>query len=172
MKILKYNNFHSRKCIWKRLENGRQNVLNLVQVLLWWIYSWRHKNILVSFPNTAWAKVLENLPANNNHMCIPYSPFHGPLSKYVNLRVAHARGMPRTFSLPPTSKETASWRSWDASRHVRDARAVMHPGIANRRLREIRSRHSPRIGNPQIYVSGKRPIARESAAIYGYLYWD
>ena len=33
---------------------------------------------------------------------------HGPLARYVKLRVAHALGMPGTFSQPPTSKETAS----------------------------------------------------------------
>ena len=54
------------------------------------------------------------------------SLFHGPLSRYVKLRVAHAPGMPGTFSPPPTSMETTSWRSRHASRHVRHARAVMH----------------------------------------------
>ena len=33
---------------------------------------------------------------------------NGPLTRYVKLRVAHAPGMPGTFTLPPTSKETAS----------------------------------------------------------------
>ena len=33
---------------------------------------------------------------------------HVPLVRYVKLRVAHAPGMPGTFSPPPTSKETAS----------------------------------------------------------------
>ena len=33
---------------------------------------------------------------------------HGPLIRYVKLRVAHAPGMPGTFSPPLTSKETAS----------------------------------------------------------------
>ena len=42
------------------------------------------------------------------------------------LRVAHVPGMPGTF--PPA---IAGWRSRHASRHVRDARAVMHAGIAN-----------------------------------------
>ena len=32
---------------------------------------------------------------------------HWPLTRYVKLRVAHAPGMPGTFSPPPTSKETA-----------------------------------------------------------------
>ena len=32
----------------------------------------------------------------------------GPLTRYVQFRVAHAQGMPGTDSPPPTSKETAS----------------------------------------------------------------
>ena len=32
---------------------------------------------------------------------------YGPLTRYVKLRVAHAPGMPGTFSPPPISKETA-----------------------------------------------------------------
>ena len=45
------------------------------------------------------------------------------------MRIAHAPGMPGTFSPPPTSKETANWLSRYASRHVRYARAVMHVGM-------------------------------------------
>ena len=35
-------------------------------------------------------------------------PLHGPLSSFVELQVAHALGMPGTFSPPPTKEETAS----------------------------------------------------------------
>ena len=49
------------------------------------------------------------------------------------------------FPPPPISKETASLRSRHASRHVRDARAVMHVGIAYLRWRGKRSRHSRRM---------------------------
>ena len=55
--------------------------------------------------------------------------YHGPLTGYAKWRVAHASGMPGTFSLSSTSKETASWRSRYASRHVRHVRTVMHVGI-------------------------------------------
>ena len=82
---------------------------------------------------------------------------HGLLIRYTKLRVAHAPGMPGTFSLPLISKETTNTRSWHASRHVRDARAVMHVGIANLWWQRKRSRHSRRMRNPQFYVSGKRP---------------
>ena len=48
---------------------------------------------------------------------------HGPLTGYANLRVAHAPGMPRTFSPPPTSEEIASYWSRHASRHVHVSKA-------------------------------------------------
>ena len=41
------------------------------------------------------------------------------------------------------------------------ARAVMHVGVANPRRRGKRYRHSRRMGNPQFYISGKRPIPRK-----------
>ena len=84
---------------------------------------------------------------------------NGPLTRYVKLLVAHAPGMPGTFSPPPISKETASYRSRHTSRHVCHARAVMHVGIANPRWRGKWSRHPRRMRNPQFYVSGKRPMA-------------
>ena len=91
---------------------------------------------------------------------LPVSSYNGPLTRYVKLLVAHAPGIPGTFSPPPTSKETASQRSRHASRHVRHARAVMHVGITNPRWRGKRSRHSRRMRNPQFYVSGKRPMGQ------------
>ena len=83
---------------------------------------------------------------------------HGPLTSYVKLRVAHALGVPGTFSPPPNSMETASLRFRYASRHVRHAHAVMHVGIAKSRWRWKRSRHSRRMRNPQFYVSEKRSM--------------
>ena len=83
---------------------------------------------------------------------------HGPLTRYAKLRVGHAPGMPGTFSPPPTSNETTSYRSQHASRHVRRARAVMHVGIDNPRRRGKRSRCSRRMRNPQFCVFGKRPM--------------
>ena len=37
-----------------------------------------------------------------------YCACHGPLTRYIKLRVAHAPGMPGTFPPPPTEKETTS----------------------------------------------------------------
>ena len=81
---------------------------------------------------------------------------HGPLTRYVKLRVAHAPGMPGTFPLPPTSKETASLRPRRASWHVCHTRVVMHIGIANQRWQGKGSRHFRRMRNPRLYISGKR----------------
>ena len=83
---------------------------------------------------------------------------HGPLTRYVKLRTAHAPRMPGTFSPPLTSKETSSLRPRHAWRHVRHVRAVMHAGIANPRWREKRSRHSRCTRNLLFYISGKRPL--------------
>ena len=59
------------------------------------------------------------------YICVtpPSNELNRPLIRYVKLRVAHAPGMPGTFSSPSRSRH--------ASRHVRHARAVMHAGIAN-----------------------------------------
>ena len=98
---------------------------------------------------------------------------NGPLTRYVKLRVTHAPGMLETFSPPPrTQKETTSWLSRYASRHVREkpmdflsdsghARVVIHAGIANPRLWGKRSRLS-RMRNPQFYLSSLKPMSKRT----------
>ena len=54
-----------------------------------------------------------------------HSALSRPLVSYVKLPIAHALGMPGTVSPPPQGQ-----RSRHASGYVRDARAVMHAGIA------------------------------------------
>ena len=84
---------------------------------------------------------------------------HGPLTRFVKLRVVYAPGMPRTFSRHQLQmKPIVSERSRCVARHVRHARSVMHIRVANPRWWGKRSRHSRRMRNPQSYVSGKRPI--------------
>ena len=91
---------------------------------------------------------------------------HEPLARYVKLRVAHAPGMPGTFSPPP-------WVSDPDMHHGTCATHVpwCMPGSLTCDFiwswwREKRSRHSRRMRNPQFYVSGKRPIASEATAKY------
>ena len=79
-----------------------------------------YSNLLRSQGHHCWA----DLVILNMYKCMTIHCLHGPLTRYAKLRVAHAPGLPVTFS--PT---TAGQRSRHASRHVRDARAVMHAGI-------------------------------------------
>ena len=62
--------------------------------------------------------------------------YMGLLPDKQKMWVANAPRMTGTFSLPPTSKETASYRSRHASGYVRHERVVMHVGIADPRWRE------------------------------------
>ena len=70
----------------------------------------------------------------------------------VKLLVVHAPVLPGKFFALPISIASLRFR------HARDARAVMHIGIANPQRREKRSRHSRHVHNPQPYASDKRPI--------------
>ena len=85
---------------------------------------------------------------------------HGPLARYVLLRVAHAPGMPGMFSPPP--------RVYDPDMHhgtcVTQVPWCM-PGSLTRgflwsRWWGKRSRHSRCMRNLHFYVSGKRPMAQ------------
>ena len=124
---------------------------------IWYLFDslWKDREILESalflwFWDHSLFSLLRGIVLNKHH---------GPLAKCVKLWVAHAPGMPGTFSPSTASKENVSKRSRHASRHVRHARAVMRVEITNPRLRGKCSRHSRRMRNPQFYVSGKRTIA-------------
>ena len=83
------------------------------------------------------------------------SSTHGLLARYVKLLVAHAPGMPGTFSPPP-------WVS-DPDMHHGTCVTWCMPwsltsGFLWSRWREKRSRHSRCMRNQWFYVSGKRPI--------------
>ena len=117
----------------------------------WYIFTCLNISIHPALHQPHFSTYAESWP-RQNYLC------NGPLARYANSRVAHAPGMPGTFSPPPTSKKTASWQSQHATRHVRHARAVMHVGIATPRWRGKRSRHSRRMHNSQFYVSVKRPM--------------
>ena len=89
-------------------------------------------------------------------------PNYWCITRYVKLRLAHTPGMPGTFSPPP--------RASDPDMH--HGTCVTHvpwcmPGSLTSqflwsRWRGKRSRHSRRMRNPLIYVSGKRPITKRS----------
>ena len=101
-----------------------------------------------------WAIIARSFPSSNGGL-----KGHGPLTRYYKLRVAHAPGMPGTFSPLP--------RVSDLDMH--HGTCVTHvpwcmPGSSTcgflwRRWRGKRSWHSPRMRNPQFCISGKRPMA-------------
>ena len=84
---------------------------------------------------------------------------HGPLTRYLKLRIAHAPVMRGTFSPSPrvsdpdmhhgTCVTDVSWCMLGSSTG----------GFLWSRWRGKRSRYSRRMRNPQFQVSGKRPIS-------------
>ena len=110
---------------------------------------------MTSFYNTpilieAWWKRTHNVH-NVHHM--------GPLTRYVKLRVAHAPGMPGTFS-PQSRVSDPDMHHGTCVTHVPWCMpGSLTCGFLWSRWRGKRSRHSRRMRNPQFYVSGKRPIA-------------
>ena len=91
---------------------------------------------------------------------------YGPTVRYVKLQVAHAPGMPGTFSPSP--------RVSDPDMH--HGTCVTHvpwcmPGSLTSsflwsRWSEKRSRHSRHMRKPQFYVSAKRPIEYSKSYIH------
>ena len=81
---------------------------------------------------------------------------YGPLARYLRLRVAHAPGMPGTYSPPPRVSDPDMHHSmcvmpWCMS-------GSLTSGFLWSRWRGKCSRHSRRTRNTQFYVSGKRPM--------------
>ena len=73
--------------------------------------------VLISLISTVIIYNGKTTPLHLNSACC-----NGLLARYVKFRFAHAPGMPGVFSMGKRSRH--------ASQHVRDARAVMHAGIA------------------------------------------
>ena len=85
-------------------------------------------------------------------------PVDGPLARYVNLRVAHAPGMPGTFSPPPLISDPDMHHSTCATHVPWCMPGSLTSGFLWSLWLGKRSRHSRCMRNPQFYVSGKRPI--------------
>ena len=100
------------------------------------------------------------------------TPLHGPLARYVKLRVAHAPGMPGTFS-PPSRVSDPDMHHSTCATHV----PLCMPGSLNSvflwsRWRGKRSRHSWRMRNPKFYVSGNRPINKRTCPMINFTTTD
>ena len=115
-----------------------------------WLY-FMGCNIFVIQLCVAWHSSSKKMSASSGS----YSTSHGPLTRYVKLRVAYAPGMPGTFSPPPRFSDP----------HMHHGTCVTHipwcmpgsltSGFLWSRWREKFSRHSRRMRNAQFYVSGK-----------------
>ena len=83
-------------------------------------------------------------------------PANRPLTRYVKLRVAHAPGMPGTFS-PPTWVSDSDMHNGTCITHVPWCMpGPLTIGFLWNQWRGKRSRHSRRMRNPPLCVSGKR----------------
>ena len=80
---------------------------------------------------------------------------HGPLARYVKLRVAHAPGM---FSPPPRVSDPDMHHGTYVTHVPWCMPGLLTSGFFWSRWRGKRSRHSRRMRKPQFYVSGRRPI--------------
>ena len=76
---------------------------------------------------------------------------HGPLDRYVQLRVAHEPAILGTFSPPPLVSDPDMHQG-----------TCVTSGFVWSRWRGKLSRHSRRMRNPPFYVFAKRPIAHNS----------
>ena len=84
---------------------------------------------------------------------------HGPLARYVKLWVAHAPGMPGTFSPPPRVSDPDIHHGTCGTHVPGFMPGSLTRGFLWSRWRGKRSRHSLRMRNSQLYASGKRPMA-------------
>ena len=83
---------------------------------------------------------------------------HGPLARYVKLRVVHAPGMPGTFSPPPWISDPGMHHGTCVTHVPWCTPASLINGFLWSRWLGKRSRHSRCMRNPQFYVSGNRPM--------------
>ena len=93
--------------------------------------------------------------------CLEYEPStlcHGPLARYIKLRVAHAPGMPGTFSPPPRVSDPDMHQGTCVTHVPWCMPGSLTSGFLWSRWQGKRSRYSRRMRNPYFYVSGKRPM--------------
>ena len=85
-----------------------------------------------------------------------------PHARYVKLWVAHAPGMPGTFSLTPRVSDPDMHHGTCVTHVPWCMSVLLTSAFLWSRWWGKRSRHSRRMRNPQFYVSGKRPIGPTS----------
>ena len=95
-----------------------------------------------------------------NHCHIKYWWFYGPLTRYTKLRIAHAPGMPGTFSPSPRVSDPDMHQGTCVTHVPWCIPGPLTSGFLWGRWLGKRSRHSRRMRNPQFCLSGKRSIGR------------
>ena len=85
---------------------------------------------------------------------------NGPLASYTKLRVAHARGMPGTFSRPPLNSDPNMHHATCVTHVPWCTSGSLTSGFLWSQWRGKRSRHSRSMRNPKFNLSGKRPIPK------------
>ena len=94
----------------------------------------------------------------SNGWCQPSTVFHGPLTRSVKLRVAHAPGMQGTFSPPPWVSDPDMYHGMCVTHVPWCMPESLTSGFLWSRWQGKRSRHSQCMRIAQFYVSGKRPM--------------
>ena len=120
----------------------RNRVTDVINML--WLFQ-------VSYDGIEWGDLLRMVSATSIIT-------HRPLARYVKLRVAHAPGMPGTFSPPPRVSNPAMHHGTCVTHVSWCMPGSLTSGFLWSRWRGKRSRHSWRMRNPQFYVSGKGPM--------------
>ena len=87
---------------------------------------------------------------------------YGPLTRYAKLRVAHAPGMPGTFSPPPLVSYPDKHYGTCLTHVPWCMPGSLTSGFLWSRWRGKRFQHSRRMRTPQFCVSGKRPMMTTS----------
>ena len=94
----------------------------------------------------------------SSHLLKVQKDAHGPVARYAKLWVAHAPGMPGTFSPPPRVSDPDMHHGTCVT-HVSWCKpGSLTSGFLWNRWRGKRSQHSRRMRNLQVHVPGKRPI--------------
>ena len=102
--------------------------------------------------------IINNIGANQFKFQEPGRNYHGPLARYVKLRVVHKPGKPGSWS-PPLRVSHPDMHHDTCVTHMPSCMpGSITSGFLCSWWRGKRSQHSRRMRNPQFCVSGKRPM--------------
>ena len=138
---------------------GWIRLMSIILFILTFIISYSNKIIFSSFISSFFIDVLSISSFQSLQLIFcTHGPTHGPLSRYVKFRVAHAPGMPGTFSPAadfkgnrklaiPTCITARAWRT------CRDACRDRAPAVTGKTFPAFTAH-----AHQQFCVSGKRPM--------------